>query len=104
MTELLIVGRGLAASVLMHTCARYNLKFRVIGRTDLSSCSIVAAGIWNPIVFKRMTQSWMASELVPFLKEFYSSCGDSRGKKFITSRRIVRVFAETQEKTLWQKK
>src|SRR5688572_1293032 len=104
MTDLLIVGRGLAACVLMHTCHKHGISFRVVGTERLSSCSRVAAGIWNPIVFKRMTESWRAAELVPFLNEFYSSCEDGKGKSLLTQRHIIRVFSEEQEKILWLKK
>jgi len=53
MIDFIIVGRGLAASVLAHTLYKENLSFKIIGDENLSNCSKVAAGIWNPIVFKR---------------------------------------------------
>jgi len=49
--------------------AGYSVK--VINNPSLSSSSMVAGGIWNPIVFKRLTKSWLADELVPELITFY---------------------------------
>ena len=104
MTDFIIVGRGLSANVLMHQFRRHGLTFKTIGLTTLSSSSLVAAGIWNPVVFKRMTSSWMAAELVPFLKEFYSYTEQQTGKRFVKERQIIKPFTEEHEKLLWTKK
>lgn len=104
MTDFIIVGRGLAASVLMHSFRRQGLSFLVVGNPALSTCSQVAAGIWNPVVFKRMTRSWLADVLIPCLTEFYQECEQVTGKRFVTHRPIIKPFVEEQEKRLWEKK
>ena len=104
MTDFVIVGQGLAASVLMHSFHQAKISFKVVGNDELSSCSKVAAGIWNPIVFKRLTKSWLAEEVVPCLTNFYSSCENTLDASFITQRPIIKPFTEEQEKQLWKKK
>lgn len=104
MTEFIIVGRGLAATTLMHTFYSHGISFKAIGDADLSSSSKVAAGIWNPIVFKRLTKSWLADTLIPYLNQFYETCEIRLNKKIITQRPIIKPFTEQQEKTLWRKK
>jgi len=104
MTEFLVVGRGLAASVLMHAFYQHRISFKTIGNPELSSCSAVAAGIWNPVVFKRLTKSWLADDLVPHLNQFYSDCENLLNKKLLTQRPIIKPFTEDQEKKLWLKK
>lgn len=104
MKDFIIVGRGLAANVLAHTFHQQEISFTMIGLPELSRCSRVAAGIWNPIVFKRLTKSWMAGELIPFLNTFYSACEKQLGAKLITQRELIKPFTEAQEKTWWQKK
>src|SRR5438105_4929303 len=104
MKDFLIVGRGLAASCLMHAFHRNNLTFQVIGDPSLSSCSRVAAGIYNPIVFKRLTKSWMADELIPALQQFYSECETQLGTRFLHAREILRPFTEAHGEELWRKK
>lgn len=101
MKELIIVGQGLAANVLMHTCHQQGISFAAIGNSRLSSCSRVAAGIWNPVVFKRMTKSWLADELIPCLETFYAGCEARLQRKIVTHRPIIKPFAEDQEKKLW---
>lgn len=102
MTDFLIVGRGLAATVLMHRFRREGIGFHAIGRQELSQSSRVAAGIWNPVVFKRMTQSWMAATLVESLLEFYRECETRLSTELLTLCTIVKPFTEQQEKRLWQ--
>jgi glycine oxidase len=104
MKDLIIVGRGLAAHVLAHHCEKNKLSFTIIGNPALSSCSQVAAGIWNPIVFKRLTKSWMAETLINYLGNFYAECEKRTGEKFVTKRNFFRPFSEEQEKELWKKR
>jgi glycine oxidase len=104
MTEVLIVGNGLAANVLAFQLHLQQVSFRLIGDKNLSACSFVAAGIWNPMVFKRMTNSWMAQELISELLLFYKLAEAATQQSFLTQRQIVRSFHEEQEIILWQKK
>ena len=104
MTDFLIVGRGLAASVIMYRFAEAGISFKTIGKEDLSRSSQVAGGLWNPVVFKRMTSSWMAHTLVPELLEFYTRCEQMTGKKILYQRNIAKPFTEDQEKMLWKKR
>lgn len=104
MTDFIIVGRGLAANVLMHTFQQHQLSFHTFGNEQLSNCSRIAAGIWNPVVFKRLTRSWLADEIIPCLNQFYFDCESTLGKAVVTKRPIIKPFVEEQEKRLWKKK
>jgi hypothetical protein len=104
MTDFIIVGRGLAAFTLSHTFLEQGISFRIIGNDSLSTCSRVAAGIWNPIVFKRLTKSWLVDELIPCLNSFYSECEIRLNTKLLTQRPILKPYGEEQEKTFWLKK
>jgi hypothetical protein len=76
----------------------------VIDKPELSACSKVAAGIWNPVVFKRLTKSWMIDDLLPAMLSFYRSCGKILGAELITERNIIKIFSELQEAELWKRK
>ena len=104
MIDFIIVGRGLAAGVIAHTLHEEKISFKIFGDPILSNCSKVAAGIWNPIVFKRLTKSWLADDIVPFLNTFYTNCEQRVNSKLITQRQLLKPFTEEQEKTLWLKK
>lgn len=104
MYDFLIVGQGIAGSVLALTLAKKGYKIAVTDRPELSSSSRVAGGVWNPVVFKRLTKSWMADKLVPSLYRFYRDFEKESGRSFMNERLIIKPFTEEQEKTLWLKK
>jgi glycine oxidase len=58
--DAIIVGQGLAGSILAEEfCSKTNTSFIIID-SGKNVSSNVAAGLWNPIVFKRITKSWRA--------------------------------------------
>lgn len=104
MIDFIIIGKGLAANVIAHQFLMNKISFKIIGNENLSNCSKIAAGIWNPIVFKRLTKSWLADDIIPELNSFYNSCEKILDKKLLTHRYIIKSFNEAQEKKLWFKK
>ena len=103
-TDLIIVGQGLGGSILSLKLIEQGYTVKVIDRPELSSCSKVAAGIWNPVVFKRLTKSWMIDELLPELLKFYRQQEKLFNTSLITEREIIKLFSEQQEVDLWKKR
>ena len=102
--DFIIVGQGLAGSVLSLKLIEQGYSVKVIDKPELSSCSKIAAGIWNPVVFKRLTKSWMIDELLPELLQFYKQTELLFNSPLITERCIIKLFSEQQEVDLWEKK
>lgn len=102
--DYIIVGQGIAGTVLAYSMIKEGLSVLVIDDKTLSSCSKVAAGNFNPIVFKRLVKSWMADELIPFSDEFYKEAEHFLGQEFYWKKEIVKLFAEEVEKDFWLKK
>ncbi len=102
--DVIVVGQGLAGSVLSLKLKEQGYTIAVIDQPELSACSKVAAGIWNPVVFKRLTKSWMIDELLPELLRFYRQQEKLFNASLITEREIVKIFSEQQEIDLWKKK
>ena len=102
--DFILVGQGIAGSVLSLSLIKAGYTVCVIDSPNLSKSSRVAAGIWNPIVFKRLTKSWLADELVPELQLFYNFCEKELNTTLIHQRSIIKAFTEEQEKNLWIKK
>lgn len=102
--DFLLVGQGIAGSVMGLSLINAGYSVIIINHPSLSSSSRIAGGIWNPIVFKRLTKSWMADELVPELIFFYGYWENIFKKSLICKREIIKPFTEEQEKNLWLKK
>ena len=103
-TETLIVGQGLAGSVLANALQALHRDFLVLDNPLLSSSSKIAAGIWNPVVFKRMTLSWMAKQALTSMHNFYSNTEHNHQSHYFFSKKLLKFFTEEQEAVLWMKK
>jgi glycine oxidase len=100
----IIVGQGLAGTVLAHTLLKQNKSLVIIDLPSISMASKVAAGLWNPVVFKRLVKSWMADDLLEYMDSFYPEVEVLLNEKFYFKKQIVKPFSEEQEKLLWLKK
>ena len=103
-TDFMIVGQGIAGSVLSLALITAGYSVLIIDTPGLSSSSKIAAGIWNPIIFKRLTKSWLADELIPELQSFFGFWEKELNTTLIYQRSIIKAFTEDQEKNLWIKK
>lgn len=103
-TDYIIVGQGIAGTVLAHTILKKGKGVIIIDKPEMSNASKVAAGLYNPVVFKRLVKSWMADELIPFMDKFYTETEQLLNSKFYYKKKIVKLFAEANEKEFWLKK
>ena len=69
-TQVSIIGGGLAGTTLAWELYLKSVDFQII---DLNKpkATLKAAGIFNPVVFKRLTKSYLIDECLPVAKEFY---------------------------------
>lgn len=102
--DYIIVGQGLAGSILALTLLKRGRSVIVIDDANPSTASKIAAGLFNPVVFKRLVKSWLADDLLPYMDMFYPEMEKLLGTEFYFSKRILKPFAEEQEKSLWLKK
>jgi glycine oxidase len=100
--DFIIVGGGISGVVLaLHLISR-NKTYRLFSDTSLSNSSNIAAGMWNPIVFKRITKSWMADELVQYMNFFYPAYEKLFDSTFFYKKTLLRQFSQPKEIIDWQ--
>ncbi|PKP51652.1 MAG: FAD-dependent oxidoreductase [Bacteroidetes bacterium HGW-Bacteroidetes-12] len=102
--DYIIVGQGIAGSVLAYTLMQQQQKIIVIDENHSQTSSKIAAGLCNPIVFKRLTKSWMVEETLALAKNFYHQQEKLLGEQFYTDLPIYKLFAQEQEQLFWQQK
>lgn len=103
-TDYLIVGQGLGGSLMAEELINRGKKIVVVDNSHHLCSSLVAAGLYNPIVFKRFVESWMTDELLPVADEVYSRIEANLKTQFYHKKNIFKIFASEDEKTLWLKK
>ncbi len=102
--DFIIVGQGLAGSVLAYSLLQANQKVLVVDEEASSSSSKVAAGLCNPVVFKRLTKSWMIDEVLPIAKEFYRNQEELLDDEFYFDVPLYKLFVDEKEHEFWRQK
>ena len=102
--DYIIVGQGIAGTILAHTLLKEGKTVLIIDEGLEHAASTIAAGLYNPVVFKRLVKSWMADELIPFMDAFYQDTEQLLQTKFYHKKQIVKLFADNTEKEFWLKK
>ena len=87
----------MAGTILHFHLFQKGLKVLCVDNNWEKNSSLVAAGMYNPIVFKRITKSWKADELVPYLNNFYPELEKHLNASFDTKIDILRIFKNWEQ-------
>lgn len=102
--DYIIVGQGLAGTVLAFNLRRKGKCVFVIDEYRESTSSKIAPGAYNPMVLKRFTLCWKVEEQLAPLYQFIENFEESFGEKVHTSLKLWRKFYSVQEQNLWLEK
>lgn len=99
--DILIVGQGIAGSVLAWTLDQRGCTVIVADDPGLPSASAVAAGIVNPLTGRKLVRTWKADELFPFLHQFYRHIEQELHVQFFYPKHIYRPFRSAAEQAAY---
>lgn len=97
----IIVGQGLAGSLLANTLINLNYSVVVIDDANQHAASKVASGIINPITGRRLVKSWMYDELKETFLEFYKDLENEFNESLIEPTTITRTTTSIQDDNAW---
>lgn len=103
MERILIFGAGLAGTCLAHQLMRRGQHVELIDSGENHSSSI-AAGMVNPMVFRRMNKSWRLDEFLPEAQAFYQEISHAIGEELYHPIVIRRFFSSLQERQMWEER
>lgn len=101
--KILLVGGGLSGVCVASELIKRGVDLTLID-SGINHSSRVAAGMINPLVFRRMTKSWRLDDFLPFLFEFYRDLEQKSAARFFHELQIRRIFSSEQEREFWLKK
>ena len=101
---MLIVGQGLAGTLLAWELEQNGADFRMVDAGHAEAASRVAAGIVNPITGQRLVKSGRFDELRPLARETYRGIEQKLGVTLWREMRIWRRFAIDAEWRTWSEK
>lgn len=98
---ILIVGQGLAGTVLGWSLDRAGIDWRIIDEGHEHAASRVAAGVINPVTGQRWVKTWRVDELWPETKQFYRDIGEDLGVSLWREMKVRRYWrTDKQERVL----
>lgn len=100
----IIVGSGIAGISMAWELYQHHISFFLMSNPKASSSSVIAPGVWNPIVFKRITPTWNATKLIEMLLPFYRFVEKKINKKIIRNMKLLHVINNKEEENLWYHK
>ncbi|MCB0462801.1 MAG: FAD-binding oxidoreductase [Flavobacteriaceae bacterium] len=98
--DYIIVGSGLAGILFAEVLIRNNKTFVVIDNASQQS-SIVAGGLYNPVVLKRFTEVWRAKEQLDIALPIYKNLEDLLKVKLDYKIPVKRLFNSVEEQNNW---
>jgi len=99
--DFLIVGQGLAGSVLAWHLLERGARVLVVDDEEPVTSSKVAAGIINPITGKKLTKSADIDRLWPVARAFYRGVESLTGTPFFHEMPVCRLLASETEAARW---
>jgi len=98
--DYIIVGLGLAGLAFAEELLQ-NQKSFIVFENDSQRSSLVAAGVYNPIVLKRFNAVWNVQEQLKIALPFYKTLEKKLHNKYDQKIDIHRIFASVEEQNNW---
>ena len=100
MLDYIVVGLGLSGLSFIEQLESNNKSYYVYEDSSQKS-SRVAGGLYNPVVLKRFTLAWQASEQIKTAVSFYKSIETKLQKSFVSELPVLRRFNAIEEQNNW---
>ncbi|MGB1033127.1 MAG: NAD(P)/FAD-dependent oxidoreductase, partial [Flavobacteriales bacterium] len=99
----LVVGQGLAGTLVSWKLHQRGANFHVIDEEREITASKVAAGMWNPISFRKVIPTWEAATMMNHVNGTYPEMEKELGVSFVHQREVLRFFPNDEYAQTWQK-
>ena len=100
MLDYLIIGSGLAGIAFAETALHQNKSILVMDNHS-QNASLVAGGLYNPVILKRFSEVWQAQEQLLLSDHFYSNISKRLIVQIDYKIPILRKFFSIEEQNNW---
>lgn len=102
--DFLLIGQGICGTFLSWYLQKAGYSFIVIDELRPNSASKVAAGIINPVTGRRMVETWLIDDVMPFAWEAYQQLGTELGITTVEQKNSIDFFPTPQMKLAFEKR
>ena len=100
--DYLIVGGALSGICLADSLAQNKQSFALLTSPEKPAASAVAAGTWNPLVFRKYTLSWRFESLYEGMKKRMAHFEILLNEKIFESLKIQKVISSASDQDFWK--
>jgi glycine oxidase len=101
-TEYLIVGQGLAGTLLAYHLQQKGKQVLIIDNATEGGASKIAAGVINPVTGRRIVKSWLIDDLLPAAKKTYQAIENQYNIHLWKEVSVIRTLQNADEENEWQ--
>ena len=98
--DYLIVGLGLAGLAFVEELIKANKSF-IVFEDDSQTSSLVAGGVYNPVILKRFSPVWNAKEQLAIALPFYENLEKKFNQTFDQKFVIKKAFKSLEDQNNW---
>tara|TARA_R110002050_G_scaffold221441_1_gene357288 strand:+ start:80459 stop:81523 length:1065 start_codon:yes stop_codon:yes gene_type:complete len=100
--DYIIVGQGLAGSSLSYYLLKSGKSVKVFNTLKENSATRIAAGVFNPVTYRKLKMAEFADMLLPSVFEFYPELEKKLGVKFFSPSSFLKIITDVEELNNWQ--
>ena len=100
--DYLIIGQGLAGTILSQLLLEKGLKVHVIENFKENSATRIAAGVFNPVTYRKLKMAEFADFLIPEVYSYYQKFEKVIQKDIFTDHSFLKLLTDIEELNNWQ--
>ena len=102
--DLIIVGQGIAGTVLYDHLKDKFKNILIISNTNFVDSTKVASGVYNPISLRRCVLSWKINQIMPISLSYYQKLQKEINQNIIFPLNIIKLFFNKSDLDMWKVK
>lgn len=101
MLDYIIVGQGIAGTLVAHFLLQKGKKILVVDNQHHQASSMVAAGLINPITGRNFVKSWRIDDLIPFAIQTYQQLEQQLNISILETKNVAMLFNSVKTENDW---
>lgn len=98
--DYIVVGLGLAGIAFVEELETAGKSY-IVFEDDSQNSSLVAGGVFNPVILKRFTPVWNGAEQLRIAKPFFKKLEQKLGKQFVIELATKKVLKSIEDQNNW---
>ena len=100
--DFIIIGQGLAGTVLSKKLLDLGFSVHVFDLFKPNCATRIAAGVFNPVTYRKLKMAEFADFLIPKVFDFYPKISKQLNQDFFQSTSFLKILTDIEEVNNWQ--